>query len=57
MAGVPGIAGKIFAAVKDADINVVMISQASSEQSICFAVRGVDGPKAVKILKDRFVCH
>ena len=55
MAGVPGIASKIFTAVRDANINVVMISQASSEQSICFATRGVDGKKAIEILTSRHV--
>jgi len=36
---VPGTANAVFTAVKDAGCNVVMISQASSEHSICFAVR------------------
>ncbi|KAM0821157.1 hypothetical protein ACQ4PT_048276 [Festuca glaucescens] len=38
MAGVPGTANAIFSAVKDVGANVIMISQASSEHSICFAV-------------------
>ncbi|XP_004502255.1 bifunctional aspartokinase/homoserine dehydrogenase 2, chloroplastic-like isoform X1 [Cicer arietinum] len=38
MAGVPGTASTIFSAVKDVGANVIMISQASSEHSICFAV-------------------
>ncbi|CAD7703477.1 unnamed protein product [Ostreobium quekettii] len=54
MAGVPGIAAKIFNAMKDAEINVSMISQASSEQSICFAVRGLDGPNGVQVLREKF---
>ncbi len=40
MVGVPGIASSIFATVRDAGVNVIMISQASSEHSICFAVKG-----------------
>ena len=28
--------------------------QASSEHSICFAVRGDDGPRAAAILRDKF---
>ncbi|KQJ89734.1 bifunctional aspartokinase/homoserine dehydrogenase 2, chloroplastic isoform X2 [Brachypodium distachyon] len=38
MAGVPGTSSTIFSAVKDVGANVIMISQASSEHSICFAV-------------------
>ena len=38
MLGVPGIAARTFAAVARSQINVLLISQASSEQSICFAV-------------------
>ncbi|CAI8598024.1 unnamed protein product [Vicia faba] len=38
MAGVPGTASTIFRAVKEVGANVIMISQASSEQSVCFAV-------------------
>ncbi|PAN11738.1 hypothetical protein PAHAL_2G210000 [Panicum hallii] len=38
MAGVPGTSSAIFSAVKDVGANVIMISQASSEHSICFAV-------------------
>ncbi len=38
MIGVPGIAHRLFGALREAGISVVMISQASSEHSICFAV-------------------
>ncbi|KAL5714022.1 Bifunctional aspartokinase/homoserine dehydrogenase 1 [Ranunculus cassubicifolius] len=38
MAGVPGTASSIFGAVKAVGANVIMISQASSEHSVCFAV-------------------
>jgi len=54
MVGVPGIASTIFFTVRDANINVIMISQASSEQSICFAVKQADGPAAVRALSRRF---
>lgn len=37
MMGVPGIAARTFGAVAKAGVNVLLISQASSEQSICFA--------------------
>jgi aspartokinase/homoserine dehydrogenase 1 len=38
MLGVPGIAARTFAAVARSKVSVLLISQASSEQSICFAV-------------------
>jgi aspartokinase/homoserine dehydrogenase 1 len=38
MLGVPGIAARTFGAVARSNISVLLISQASSEQSICFAV-------------------
>lgn len=38
MLGVPGIAGRAFLATANADANILMISQASSEQSFCFTV-------------------
>jgi aspartokinase/homoserine dehydrogenase 1 len=38
MIGVPGIASRLFDSLREAGISVVMISQASSEHSICFAV-------------------
>jgi bifunctional aspartokinase / homoserine dehydrogenase 1 len=38
MIGVPGVAARTFGAVARVDANVLMISQSSSEQSICFVV-------------------
>lgn len=38
MIGVPGIAGRTFLAAAQAGANILMISQASSEQSFCFVV-------------------
>jgi aspartate kinase len=38
MLGVPGIAARTFAAVAQTGASVLMISQASSEQSICFVI-------------------
>lgn len=38
MLGVPGIAARLFTAVARHKTSIVMISQASSEQSICFVV-------------------
>jgi aspartate kinase len=38
MLGVPGIAGRAFLTTAKAGANILMISQASSEQSFCFVV-------------------
>jgi aspartate kinase len=38
MLGVPGIAARTFSAVAKTGASVLMISQASSEQSICFII-------------------
>lgn len=38
MIGVPGIASRLFGALREAGVSVVMISQGSSEHSICFAI-------------------
>lgn len=38
MAGVPGVAARVFGALSERDISVTMISQSSSESSICLAV-------------------
>jgi len=50
MAGVPGIAAKIFSAVSTTGANVLMISQASSENSICFVIHEKDREKVVQQL-------
>ena len=39
MIGVPGIANRLFGALREVSVSVVMISQASSEHSICAVVR------------------
>jgi len=54
MAGTPGISGRIFTAMGLAGINVIMISQGSSEVNVSFVVKESDGPKAVRVLHDEF---
>jgi aspartate kinase len=54
MAGAKGTGGRIFTALGDGGVNVMMISQGSSEANISFVVREEDGPKAVRILHDEF---
>ncbi|CAH9141565.1 unnamed protein product [Cuscuta epithymum] len=54
MAGVPGTASDIFSAVKDVGANVIMISQASSEHSVCFAVPEKEVKAVASVLESRF---
>jgi len=54
MAGARGTGGRIFTALGNGDVNVMMISQGSSELNISFVVTEADGPKAVRILHDEF---
>ncbi|KAJ6975435.1 bifunctional aspartokinase/homoserine dehydrogenase, chloroplastic [Populus alba] len=54
MAGVPGTASAIFGAVKDVGANVIVISQASSEHSVCFAVPEKEVAAVAEALKSRF---
>jgi len=51
MVGIPGVAGRTFSAVARTDTNILMISQASSEQAICFVVPTPDVPKVVASLE------
>ena len=54
MRGVPGIAGKTFSAVAQADVNVVAIAQGSSELNISLVVEQPDAHKAVQAIHDAF---
>jgi len=54
MLGVPGIAARTFAAVHHEEISVSLISQASSEHSICFSVPEESAKRARKSLEETF---
>src|SRR5256714_14774349 len=54
MVGVPGIAARAFAAVHNEGISVSLISQASSEQSICFSVPEDQAERARRGLDEAF---
>ncbi|GAB4221984.1 MAG: hypothetical protein Kow0076_2020 [Francisella sp.] len=54
MIGVSGISYKVFGALEKANVSVLMISQASSEYSICFAVDSLDADKATEALRQEF---
>ena len=52
MLGVPGIAARTFAAVASQGASVLMISQASSEQSICFVIPSAVVPPVIEALEE-----
>lgn len=54
MIGVPGIAARTFAAVARQNANVLMISQSSSEQSICLVIPRDKSQAVVQAIKDEF---
>ncbi len=54
MIGVPGIVKRLGSVLQMANISIVLISQAGSEHSICFAVRSKDIKKAADVIKQEF---
>src|SRR5690606_27666934 len=54
MIGVPGTANRLFGALKDANVSVMLISQGSSEHSICFAVREQSAETARRVVERAF---
>ncbi len=52
MMGVPGIAARTFSAVARTGVSVLMISQASSEQSICFVIPAADVHRVLTSLEE-----
>jgi len=54
MIGVPGTADRLFAALKKAGVSVTLISQASSEHSICIAVPEDLAKRAQQVITDAF---
>jgi aspartate kinase len=52
MLGVPGIAARTFSAVAQQGTSVLMISQSSSEQSICFVIPSDDSEDVIRALEE-----
>jgi aspartokinase/homoserine dehydrogenase 1 len=51
MQGIPGIVAKAFDVVAEQQSNVLMISQASSENNICFVISASEAPGVVRALR------
>ena len=54
MIGVPGTAHRLFGALREESISVVLISQGSSEHSICCAVPREQADRAVSVVRAAF---
>lgn len=54
MIGIPGFSKRLFEALAGANINVVLITQSSSEHSICVAVNTSDAIKAKEVVDSTF---
>jgi aspartokinase/homoserine dehydrogenase 1 len=54
MIGVPGTAHRLFGALRDDNISVILISQGSSEHSICFAIPEAQATRAEDVVRRAF---
>ncbi len=54
MVGIPGISKRFFETLAQESISVVMITQASSEHSICIGISNDDAPRATKAINQAF---
>lgn len=54
MIGVPGVSSRLFSALREQGISVILISQASSEHSICCAVPAHQGKSARETARKAF---
>jgi aspartokinase/homoserine dehydrogenase 1 len=54
MIGVPGVASRMFFALREVGVSVIMISQASSEHSVCAAIPGDQAESARRAVERAF---
>ncbi len=54
LVGILGVAERLFGALRVASVNVVLISQASSEHSICFAITESQADTAKEVVEKAF---
>jgi bifunctional aspartokinase / homoserine dehydrogenase 1 len=52
--GVPGVSARLFGALGKEKINVILITQASSEHSICIAVGDKESTRAIESISEEF---
>lgn len=52
--GVCGVAAKTFSTLSQHEISVILITQASSEHSICFCIKQIEAAHAQRVLLEQF---
>jgi len=53
MVGVPGVSSRLFGVLANNNVSLILITQASSEHSICFAIEPRDAQIAKKVIEER----
>ncbi len=54
MVGLPGIASRLFDALARENVNIMMISQSSSEHSVCLVIQSSDAETAARAIRKEF---
>jgi aspartokinase/homoserine dehydrogenase 1 len=54
MVGVAGVSSRLFGGLAENDVSLILITQASSEHSICFAIEPKDAQVAKKVIETEF---
>lgn len=54
MVGVVGTAARLFSTLSRANVNIIFLTQGSSEQSICFGVMPIDTESAIRAVNSDF---
>ena len=54
MVGIPGFSKRLFEALSNEKINVILITQSSSEHSICVGIEEVNADRAKDVIDEAF---
>ncbi|MEJ7673697.1 MAG: ACT domain-containing protein [Chitinophagaceae bacterium] len=54
MIGIPGFSKRLFEALSNEKINVILITQSSSEHSICVGIEAINADKAKEVIDKTF---
>lgn len=54
MVGIPGFSKRLFEALSNEKINVILITQSSSEHSICVGIEEINADKAKQVIDEAF---
>ena len=57
MVGIPGFSKRLFEALANAGINVILITQSSSEHSICVGIEDINAKKAKQVIDKAFAAE